>query len=146
MESWLYSFLKHEKYLEQCLTLSESPQSTSSYESTSSFPHPAICPVSVLVLECSPATSVCPLPPPASPPHRSHVGSPYYMVPMAVFCLPYCSMSQSGLRWLGASLLHLGEEPAAFPVAFPLYPRNTRAVSMITAIFFCIWKDFPWHC
>ena len=38
LESWLCSFLKHAKCLEQCLTLSESPQSTSSYES---FPHPS---------------------------------------------------------------------------------------------------------
>lgn len=85
---------------------------------TSSFPHPAICPVSVLVLECSPATTVCPSTQPL-PLTGPHVGGPYYMVPMAVFCLPYCSMSHSGLRWLGASLLHLGEEPTTFPVAFP---------------------------
>lgn len=62
MESWLYSFLKHAKYLEQCLTHSKCPQSISSYESTSSCPHsamPAVCPVSVLVLESSPASPVC---------------------------------------------------------------------------------------
>ena len=140
MESWLYSLLKHAKYLEQCLTHSKCPQSISSYESTLSRPHPAmpaVCPVSVLVLESSPASPVCTL---------SHTGSPYYVVPVAVFCPPSCSVSPSGLSQAGClSLLRLGEEPASLPMAFPLHPPNTGAVSMTPAIFLCIWKDFRWH-
>lgn len=117
-KSRLCSFLKHTKGLQQCPAPSNCPRSISSHEPTSSRLHraiPAVRPVTRF--ESRPATPVCSLSP---------TWSPYYIVPVAVFCAPSCRMSHSGFSQAAClPLLALNEGPASLPRAYPLHrPRH----------------------